>query len=156
VLEIWFLNMHYECQQREWRYTGEDGELHPLWGYRSFQVDMYIKNLGQTPVEPPWQPTRWIITDGEREYISDLMWQWVSRRTGFYKQPVIEPGQSAGWTFLAFPIDRHQWVKAVEFEWNGQLYRQEFDLGPFGNAHNYKDCGDPAPHTFRPTPTPRH
>jgi hypothetical protein len=83
-----------------------------------------------------------------------IMWQWVSRRTGFYEQPTIEKGASAGWTFMAFPIDRNQWVKAVEFEWKGHLYRQEFDLGPFRNAYNYQDCGEPRWHEWRATPTP--
>lgn len=149
TLEVSFLNPHYECQQREW------GSDPPTWGYRSFQVDMYIKNNGTEPVEPPWQPTRWIITDGQNDYVNDVQWQWVSRSTGFYDQPTIYPGQSAGWTFLAFPIDRNQWLKAVEYEYKGQLYRQEFDLGPYKNNDNYQDCGDPAPHTVRPTPTPR-
>ena len=148
-LEVTFIDPHYDCQQGEW------GDDPPTWGYRSFQVDMFIKNNSQTPIEPPWQPKRWIITDGHTDVISDVMWQWVSRRSGFYQQPTIQPGQSAGWTFLAFPIDRNQWLKAVEFVWNGQVYRQEFNLGQFGNAHNYKDCGDPRHHTFRPTPTPR-
>jgi hypothetical protein len=149
-LELSFMNLHYECVQGEW---GTAPKL--VWGYRGFQVDLYIKNLGDTPVEAPWKPTRWVITDGENEYVSDVMWEWVSRATGFYDQPTIQPGESAGWTFLAFPIDRNQWVKAVEFEWNGQFYRQEFDLGPFGNAHNYKDCGEPRLHKWRATPTPR-
>lgn len=147
-LEVTFLNPHYDCQKTEW------GDDPPTWGYRSFQVDMYITNRSQLPVEPPWRPKRWIITDGGNEYVNDVMWQWGGR-TGLYRQPVISPGQSAGWTFLAFPIDRNQWVKAVEFVWNDQVYRQEFDLGPYGNSYNYKDCGFIPSHTERPTPTPR-
>jgi hypothetical protein len=154
-LEVTFINMHYECQQGEWQYTDDNSVQHPLWGYRSFQADMYIRNNGTQPVEPPWGPRRWIITDGNQEVISTLWWQWVDRRSGQYPQPVIQPGQSAGWTFMAFPIDRNQWVKAVEFVWHEQVYRSEIDLGPFGNAYNYKDCGDPRSHTERPTPTPR-
>ena len=148
-LEVSFINPHYDCQQGEW------GDDPPTWGYRAFQVDMYIKNNSPTPIEPRWQPKRWIITDGKTDVVNDVMWQWVDRRSGFYEQPVIQPGQSAGWTFLAFPIDRYQWVKAVEFVRDGQVYRQAFDLGQFGNAHNYKDCGEPGSHTERPTPTPR-
>jgi uncharacterized protein YraI len=148
-LEVSFINPHYDCQQGEW------GGDPPTWGYRGFQVDMYIKNNSPTPIEPRWQPKRWIITDGKTDVINDVMWQWVDRRSGFYEQPVIQPGQSAGWTFLAFPIDRYQWVKAVEFVRDGQVYRQAFDLGQFGNAYNYKDCGEPRSHTERPTPTPR-
>jgi hypothetical protein len=154
-LEVTFINMHYECQQQVLEFEPVKGLTEHVWGYRSFQVDMYIKNNGNTPVEPPWNPKRWIITDGNQEYVSDLMWQWIDRRSGAYKQPIIGPGQMAGWTFIASPIDRNQWVKAVEFEWNNQLYRQEFELGPWGNAYNYKDCGEPILHPFLPTPTPR-
>lgn len=148
-LDVTFINPHYDCQQGEW------GDDPPTWGYRSFQVDMYITNNSQVPIEPPWKPKRWVITDGVNDYINDLMWQWVSRSTGFYDQPIIQPGASAGWTFLAFPVDRNQWMKAVEFVWNDQVYRQEFDLGPYGNSYNYKDCGSVRSHTERPTPTPR-
>jgi hypothetical protein len=147
-LEVTFVNMHYECQQREW------GEDPPTWGYRSFQLDMYVKNNSASAIEPPWEPKRWVITDGTTEVVSDIMWQWTSRRDGFYAQPVIQPGQGAGWTFLAFPIDRNQWVKAVEYVHNGQVYRQEFGLGDYGNAYDYKDCGFVKSHTGRPTPTP--
>ncbi|NLE45483.1 MAG: SH3 domain-containing protein [Chloroflexi bacterium] len=154
-LEVTFVNPHYDCQQMEWFYTGDDNDSHPLWGYRAFQVDLYIKNNSPTPIEPPWRPRRWIITDGQTDVVNGIVWQWVNRNTGYYPQPVIQPGQGAGWTFLAFPIDRHQWVKAVEFVWNDQVYRQEFDLGQFGNAHNYQDCGFIKSHTERPTPTPR-
>lgn len=147
-LEVTFVNPNYDCQQGDW------GGDPPYWGYRSFQVDMYIKNNSQQPIEPPWEPKHWIITDGANDFVNDMMWQWVSRSTGFYDQPTIQPGQSAGWTFLAFPVDRNQWVKAVEYVWNGQVYRQDFDLGTYGNAYNYKDCGEPRPHKDYPTPTP--
>ncbi len=149
ALEVTFINPHYDCVQGEW------GDNPPVWGYRGFQVDMYIKNNGATPVNPPWKPKRWIITDGTNDFVNDLAWQWVSRSRGYYPQPVIQPGQVTGWTFLAFPMDRNQWVKAVEFVWEGQTYRGTFDLGPYGNAYNYQDCGDPRPHKFVPTPTPR-
>ncbi len=29
-LEVTFLNPHYDCQQTEWQYTGDDNEHHPL------------------------------------------------------------------------------------------------------------------------------
>ena len=107
------------------------------------------------PDRTPLEPKRWIITDGRTDVVNGISWQWGDTRSGLYQQPVIQPGQNAGWTFLAFPIDRNQWLKAVEFVWNGQVYRQEFDLGQFGNAYNYKDCGEPWSHPERPTPTPR-
>jgi len=34
------------------------------------------------------------------------------------------------------------------------VYRTEFDLGPLGNAHNYKDCGEYPPTTGPRTPVP--
>lgn len=152
-LEVSFLNPHYNCEQSTLYYRDDNDERRPLWGYRWFQVDLYIKNNSTTPVEPPWKPKRWIITDGTNEFVNDLMWQWGNRE-GLFDQPIIQPGQSAGWTFGAFPIDRNQWVRAVEFEKDGNIYRSEFDLGPYGNSYNFQDCGEPTNHDFFPTPTP--
>lgn len=152
-LEVSFINPHYDCKQGMLHYRGDDDQTHPVWGYRWFQVDMYITNNGTTPLEPPYKPKRWIITDGANDFINDIMWQWTGRE-GFYDQPVIQPGESVGWTFVAFPVDRNQWVRAVEFEWDGQTYRGAFDLGPYGNSYNYADCGEPRNHEFYPTPTP--
>jgi hypothetical protein len=154
-LAVDFINPHYNCERIELEYEAPKGITHRLWGYRSFQVDMFIKNNSQEPITPPWQPRRWIITDGQQDFVNDQMWQWLSRGGNFYSQPVIQPGQAAGWTFVAFPLARDQWVKAVEFVWKGQVYRQEFDLGPYGNADNYVDCGIEQYHPFYPTPTPR-
>lgn len=147
-LEVAYLNLHYECQRTEWQ------DRVRVWGYRSFQADLYIKNNSAEPVTPPWSPARWIITDGVNERASELIWEWGHVQTGLYDQPTIAPGQSAGWTFMAFPIERDEWVKAVEFEWQGQRYRVEFDLGPYGNAHNYRDCGDYPPAPWPRTPVP--
>ena len=153
-LVVSFINPHYDCEQGELSYRGNDGNLYPIWGYRHFQIDMFIKNNGSEPVVPPWKVKRWIMTDGVTDSVSDLVWEWTGG-SSLYAQPTIQPGQSAGWTFVGFPIERSQWIKAVEFVWNGQVYRQEFDLGQFGNAHNYKDCGEPRKHVERPTPTPQ-
>ncbi len=149
-LDVTFINPHYNCQQEPWTYTGNDGQPYDIWGYRSFQVDMYIKNNGTQPIVPPWQPTLWLIanSNGSPDSISDLMWP------GTYAQPVIPPGQVAGWTFSAFPVDENQWVRAVEYVWNGQTYRQDFDLGPLLNDDNYQYCGVAMNHNVRPTPTP--
>ena len=110
-LEVSFINPHYDCMQGELSYTGDDGNMHAIWGYRYFQIDMFINN-GTEPVAPPWKVTHWIITDGTTDSISDIAWEWTGR-SGFYAQPTIQPGQSAGWTFLEFPIDRNQWLKAL-------------------------------------------
>lgn len=154
-LVVEYINPHYECVQGEYSFEATPGLVEYIWAYRSFQVDMYITNLGTEPVAPPWSPTRWIITDGVNEMVNDHMWQWISRYSGRYEQPTIYPGQNAGWTWMAMPVGRNEWVKAVEFEYGGQLYRTEFDLGPYGNAHNYRDCGYERSHRELPTPTPR-
>ena len=155
-LEVTFINPHYNCQQVPWTLTGDDGQPYDIWGYRSFQVDMFIKNNGTQPVVPPWQPTLWLIanSNGAPDSISDLMWQWQYSNSGSYQQPIIQPGQVAGWTFSAFPVDENQWVRAVEYVRNGQTYRQDFDLGPLLNNYNYQYCGTEMNHTVRPTPTP--
>jgi uncharacterized protein YraI len=154
-LVVEFINPHYNCEQGEYEFEGTPGIAERIWAYRSFQVDMYITNNGTDPIAPTWHPTRWIITDGANEMINDQMWQWISRYSGKYEQPTIFPGQMVGWTWIAMPVGPGEWVKAVEYEHNGQLYRQEFDLGPYGNAYNYINCGQPGPHNNYPTPTPK-
>lgn len=158
-VEVTWINPHYECEQREWTYRGDlrglPGVQIPLWGYRQFQIDMFIKNNSDASIPAPWHPTRWIITNGREDSILDLWWVWTDEGGQHIAQGPIPPGQTAGWTFMAFPLDRDQWVKAVEYIWNGHTYRHELDLGPLRNNDNYKDCGEPAPHTVRPTPTPR-
>jgi hypothetical protein len=147
-LEVEYVNLHYECQMTEWV------DRVRVWGYRSFQADMFVANHSQVSVQPPWKPLRWIITDGANERVSDLIWEWGHVQTGLYSQPIIAPGQSAGWTFMAFPIERDEWVKAAEFGWQGQVYRTEFDLGKFGNTYNYTDCGEYPPVTGLRVPVP--
>lgn len=155
ALEVTFINPHYECEMG----VVEDEHVR-VWAHRSFQIDMFIRNNSQAPLTPPWQPSRWILTDGAQERQSELVWQWVKGRGQFYPQPVIGPGQVAGWTFLALPVERNEWVRAVEFAWQGQTYRQEFSLGPLGNADNYRDCGEyppgaaPREPVLLPTPQP--
>ena len=150
ALIVQFINPHYDCVQGE--QASREG---PIWGYRRFQADMFITNNSNDPIEPPWEPTRWTMTDGQTDFISDWNWQWLQPGSyTFYEQPTIQPGSVNGWTFVAFPVDRNQWVKAVDFVYGGHTYHQEFDLGPLRNADNYKDCGEPRSHQFRPTATP--
>jgi hypothetical protein len=153
-VEVTFLNLHYDCQQGEWQYPGDDGERHPIWGYRSFQVDMYIRNGSDRPIQPPWRPIRWVITDGQNDSVSSLTWAWRGREDGVYEPPAVEPGDTVGWTFMCLLTERNQWVRQVDYLINGEVYSQEFDLGPYGNAYNYRDCGEPRVHDNRPTPTP--
>ena len=136
-LVVEFRNLHYECQYGRILHAYSLDQ--DVSGYRSFQADLFIENLSQSPVTPPWRPARWIVTNGVDEHEITQYWVWVSRN-GYHEQPVIEPGGVAGWTFLAYPLQEGEWVKAAEFEWNGVTYRREFDLGEFGDAHNYVAC----------------
>lgn len=154
-LVVEFLNPHYNCESTILDFEASSGITERVGGHRSFQIDLYIHNNGTEPVEPQWKPNRWIITNGTDEMISDLSWQWGSRDGGTYRQPTIYPGQVSGWTWMAFPLQYGEWVKAVEFVWGGETYRQEFDLGPYGNAYNYVDCGLVRDYSMFPTPTPR-
>ena len=139
-LDVQFINPHYECIDGTLEYTGSDGAEHTVWGYRYFQVDMYVQNNSATPVEAPWRPTRWVTTDGVNDSVNTLSWQWSQPNGAPYAQPAVQPGQTVGWTFVSFPMQQNQWLKAVEFEWQGRVYRQEFDLGPRGSAYNYVAC----------------
>lgn len=137
-LIVEFRNPHYECQNgRIWHSDSEDKNYS---GYRSFQTDFFIHNAGEIPIEPKWEPTRWIIADGVNERVSELMWQWVSRRTGFYEQPIIVPGDTQGWTYLAYPLNEGEWVSRVEYDYNGVTYSQSFDLGVMGDNYHYIHC----------------
>lgn len=139
ALLVEFRNLHYECTGGAVWYAGRLNNA-PFSGYRRFQADFFIKNLGTEPIIPPWMPTRWIVTNGVDEHELTYMWQWVPRSRQLYEQPVIQPLASAGWTYMAYPLEQGEWVKAAEFEYNGVTYRQEFDLGDFGDAHNYVAC----------------
>ena len=126
--------LHYECQGykvwREWR----------PGGYRSFQLELAIQNHSDRAVEPPWSVSKWEITDGVNVREDTTDWEWVSRSDELYQKPVIQPGASATWTFLCYPLEKGEWVKAAELEWGGHTYRGEFDLGTYGDAHNYVNC----------------
>ena len=129
-LEVNFINPHYNCEFRYYTYEIVDGAEHKIWAYRSFQIDMFITNSSTEPIEAPWRPTRWIITDGLHETVNDMMWEWAKGGTDPYEQPTIYPGQKIGWTWGAVPVGENEWVKAVEFYYRGHIYREEFDLGP--------------------------
>ena len=154
-LEVNFINPHYNCEFSDYTYEIVDGVEHKIWAYRSFQIDMFITNNSSETIEAPWRPTRWIITDGLHETVNDMMWEWAKGGTKPYEQPTIYPGQKAGWTWGAMPVGENEWVKAVEFYYGGHIYREEFDLGPYHAAYDYKRCGDYVPkHNDYPTPTP--
>ncbi len=135
-VKIEFKDLHYECQGfRVWG----DGVTK---GYRSFQVAMIITNLRDTAIDTNWKPWAWILTDGTQERIDEVAWEWTGG-AGFYKKPVIQPGETQGWTFLAYPLDKGWWVKAAQFnsKISGMLTfpfpKPNMSLRDF----NYVDCG---------------
>jgi hypothetical protein len=137
-LVVTYQDHHYECQKREWFSGGW-----PIWGYRSFQTLMIIKNNSDKTVEAPWKPSRWIIANWrnpDEERVSRSVWEWVDRNTGFYPEPVIPPGGTARWTYLAFPLHRWEYVKAVEFDRWDQTYRFELPRPAYGGEYNMWDC----------------
>ncbi len=130
-LQVDFINPHYNCDRG-------DG-LNDF--YRYFQADFFITNTSSETIEAPWEPTRWIIVGGGGTRIDDRMWEWCNRRSGCYDQPDLPPGASQGWTFVAPRVELHEWVQAVEWEYKGQTYRQDFENTAMNRAEwNYKGC----------------
>jgi len=142
-----FTNLHYNCEVKCWTLWGGP----KMYGYRAFQADLVVTNLtsDRTIVgwyrkqdQLYWVPSKWIMTDGANVREDTNVWVWVHRHHGAYEQPTVGPGETQAGTFMAFPIGRYEWVKAAEFELWGQVYRQEFDLGPLRNNYDYRDCGE--------------
>lgn len=144
-LAVTFTDLMYQCEMQC------AGGENAVWSYRSFQVKMtIINNSTDKPVDWNWEPQRWFITDGANTRVNEGSWEWVARANNWkpYAKPVVAPGAGAEWTFITMPIGEHEWVSAVEFEAWGHVYRQEFDLGPTGTAHDYKPfCGLTPPDT---------
>ena len=114
------------------------------WAYRSFQVLMVVENVSRDlTLEAPWMPTKWVLTDGSREWTDDYAWQWVLVGHDPHAQPSLPPGAKAEWTWMAAPVPSGAWVKRVEYHdpW-GNLYSQELPSPPGGQV-NFVDCGDP-------------
>jgi hypothetical protein len=181
-LAVDITRMLYQCQMRGYDYTVAPGITDSLKGYRSFEIDATITNRSTKPVEIVLKPARWVITDGTKDVISDLAWEYTPAPTTTYvyrqvndvwklyelpKQQItqwqeqgntvtLQPGQSVAKTFIAFPLDKGEWVKGVDFVFDGQTYHKDFGIGPYGTAYNYgEDCGVWAPGPdVAPTPTP--
>ena len=138
-----YQDFHYECQKISWG---------SVWGYRSFQTLMVLTNNSDKNVEAPWKPNRWIVANyrnPQEERVSPIAWEWVSRK-GFYPEPLIAPGGTARWTYLAFPLDRWEYVKAVEFDRWDHTYRFELPRPAYGGEYNMWDCGE-YPGAHKPT-----
>jgi hypothetical protein len=181
ALTVDVTRMLYQCQMQGYDYAVAPGVTESLKGYRSFEFDANITNHSDKPVEIVLKPARWTITDGTKDSISDLAWEYTPASTTTYdykqvddvwklyaipkdqitqwqeqgKTVTLQPGQSVGRTFIAFPLAKGEWVKGVDFVFDGQTYHHDFDLGPYGTAYGYgQDCGVWAPGDVAPTPTP--
>lgn len=141
-LEVIFSQPRYQCLQSAFGFENIAGELWRPWVYRSFQINMSIHNLNTTPLRPIYKPTRWIITDGVTEYVETISWQEAESGAAADRQQTLHYDDGATETWYMVSLKREDWVKAVEFEWNGQVYRTEFDLTQARNEANYKDCGE--------------
>lgn len=141
-LDVQFVGAAYQCVQSSMTFDTFGGTPDKPWVYRSFQVDMQVQNLNTAPILPGYAPTRWIVTDGTTDSVITLSWQRSGRGPAADHQRILyyEDMDSDTWYMVA--LARDEWVKAVEFAWNGQIYHQDFDLGPGGNGYNYKDCGE--------------
>lgn len=129
-LDVTFINPHYNCDR------GNDNVR-----IRYFQADMFITNTSGETIVAPWKPTRWLIANGDQSRESTEMRQWCDRKTGCYPQPDLLPGGSEGWTWITGRVEMAEWVQAVEWEYNGQTYRQEFENNAFNRAEwNYRAC----------------
>jgi hypothetical protein len=140
VVKVEYRDLHYECQQNKvWGSPPNTAQ-----GYRSLQVAMILTNLGDKPIQPPWKPSRWILTDGinQAEAVETKTWQWVYLRNPTpFPQPVIQPGEMQGWTWMVYPIEKGWWVAAIEWDYEGKTYRQDLPKPNivFGDF-NYVDC----------------
>lgn len=141
VVKVEYRDLHYECQQnKDW--TRGLPPYGTTRGYRSLQVAMIVTNLDDKPIQPPWMPSRWILTDGVSQVIETYSWQWVyARDPRFFPQPVIQLGEMQGWTWLVYPIEKGWWVAAIEWDYEGKTYRQDLPKPNivFGDF-NYVDC----------------
>lgn len=159
-LAITYENLRYECAMR---LMGKDADTEAwVWGYRLLEVLFVIQNSSSDTLQPPWMPSRWIITGGEENREDTRSWDWYAIRDEYWgidhwrltdssltERPPVTPGSTVSWTFVAFPIERWEWVKAVEFEGWGRTYRIELPKPSYDGEFNYYDCGE-YPDEYKP------
>lgn len=133
-LQVEFVNPHYNCDR---------GNTKPDDFYRRFQIDFFMENTTSERIDPQCSriqqgglpPLRWIIigegqTRVEEESYSPFCWQG-----GF------EPGESKINTFWLWRVEMWEWVQAVEWEYQGHVYRQEFVDNALNRAeYHYVGC----------------
>ena len=143
-LEVTFSSPWYACHQSSTLFATPFGEEILQWVYRSFRVTMTIRNLNTAPLLPIYKPTRWILTDGSSEFVETVSWVEPGLRYPAERQRILYYDDSSlPETWYLLTLRRDQWVRAVEFEWNGEVYRTEFSLEEARAHQNYKDCGAP-------------
>lgn len=149
-LLVTYKDFHYDCRKTSWYSSSADKSI---WGYRSIQVLMIIKNQSSDKtVEAPWKPSRWIVANWrnpEETRILTGAWEWVDRNRNFYPEPFIPPGGTARWTYIAFPLERWEYVKTAEFDRWDETYRFEFPRPEYGGEYNMWDCGE-YPDVYKP------
>jgi hypothetical protein len=103
---------------------------------------MIVTNLGDKPIQPPWLPSRWILTDGVSELVETYAWQWILRANPTpFPQPPIQPGETQGWTWMVYPLQKGWWVAAIEWDYDGETYRQDLPKPNMAlKEYNYVDC----------------
>lgn len=141
-LAVTFSSPWYACIQSLSAFANDEGENVQQWVYRSFRVTLSIENLNTTPVLPVYRPTRWIITDGLVDFVETTSWRAKDSRPAAERQSILyyqDVSRPETWYLLS--LEREQWVKAVEFEWNGEVHRVEYTLEEAKNQQNYRDCG---------------
>ncbi len=141
-LEVTFSNPHYKCMQSFCSYEDIAGQTHQVWVYRSFEVEMSIHNLNTRPLLPVYAPTRWILSDGVTESVQTISWQAQRSGPAQHRQRTLHYDDKAHNRWILASMEREQWVRAVEFEWNGQIYRVDYDLATARESQNYRDCGE--------------
>jgi len=143
-LAVTFSSPWYACHQSSTLFATPFGEEILQWVYRSFRVAMTIHNLNTAPLLPIYKPTRWILTDGSSEFVETVSWVEPGLRYPAERQRILYYDDSSlPETWYLLTLRRDQWVRAVEFEWNGEVYRTEFSLEEARAHQNYKDCGAP-------------
>jgi len=134
-LKVTYTNIHYECHKGCMEGGG--------WAYRYLQVLMVVENnVPDLTIEAPWGPSRWIMTDGSREWSETNAWEWTQSGHPPPPQPNVAPGARVEWTWITAPIPSGAWVKAIEFD-IGEGYTLRQDLARPGQEQNYVECGEP-------------
>lgn len=141
-LEVTFSSPWYACHQSSTTFSTPFGEEILQWVYRSFHITMSIHNRNTAPVLPIYKPTRWILTDGLSQFVETTSWVEPSLFSPAERQRILYYDDSSlPETWYVLTLQREQWVQAVEFEWNNEIYRAEFSLEEAKSQQNYKDCG---------------